>query len=213
MNFKALSAAALLFATTHASAATLSVVVHDADGAPLDQAVVIVDAGLAVDPARSTTVIDQVNRMFVPHVSVVRTGTAVSFPNRDDIRHHLYSFSEAKTFELPLYKGTPAEPVVFDKDGIVTLACNIHDWMLGFVYVTDAPSFVVTGEDGRASFELPARPDYRVTVWHPSLGPETEGRVSVVSSDGDAPLELSVELSAETERGSRRLRRGPGRYR
>ena len=213
MNFRALSAAALLFAATHASATTLSVVVHDAEGAPLDQAVVIVDAGPAKDSPPLTAVIDQVNRMFVPHVSVVRTGTAVSFPNRDDIRHHLYSFSEAKTFELPLYKGTPAEPVVFDQRGIVTLACNIHDWMLGFLYVTDAPSFFVTGENGRAEFELPARNEYRVTVWHPSLGPETEGRVSVVSADGDAPLELRVELEAETERGSRRLRRGPGRYR
>lgn len=213
MNFKVCSAAALLFAATHASATTLNVVVHDANGAPLDQAVVIVDAGPAADSTQATAVIDQVNRMFVPHVSVVRTGAAVNFPNRDDIRHHLYSFSEAKTFELPLYKGTPAEPVVFDRRGIVTLACNIHDWMLGFVYVTDAPSFLVTGEDGRAAFELPARTEYQVTVWHPSLGPETEGRISVVSSDGDTPLELHVELAAEAERGTRRLRRGPGRYR
>lgn len=213
MNFKFLAATTLLLVATHASATTLSVVVHDADGAPLDQAVVTVDAGSVADPAQSTAVIDQVNRMFVPHVSVVRTGTSVSFPNRDDIRHHLYSFSTAKTFELPLYKGTPAEPVVFDTKGIVTLACNIHDWMLGFVYVTDAPSFVVTGEDGRAKFELPERADYRVTVWHPSLGPETEGQVSVVPSDGGAALEVRMELAAETERGSRRLRRGPSRYR
>jgi plastocyanin len=203
----------LLCGAVRVDAATLTVTVHDADGVPLDQAVVVVDAESAAALRPMTTVIDQVNRMFVPHVSVVRTGTAVHFPNRDDIRHHLYSFSEAKTFELPLYKGTPADPVVFDQSGIVTLACNIHDWMLGFVYVTDAPSSVVTGEDGRAAFELPARARYRVTVWHPSLGPETEGRVSEVASNGDAPLELRVEITAETERGSRRLRRGPGRYR
>jgi plastocyanin len=213
MNFRRLLAALLVSVATPVGATALSVVVHDAEGAPLDQAVVIVDAGLATASARSTAVIDQVNRMFVPHVSVVRTGTAVSFPNRDDIRHHLYSFSEAKTFELPLYKGTPAEPVIFDQAGIVTLACNIHDWMLGFVYVTDAPSFVVTGEDGRAEFELPAGTEYRVTVWHPSLGPESEGRVTEVPPAGDTPQTLRVELAAETQRGSRRLRRGPGRYR
>lgn len=213
MNSEALLAVLLLAFATTAGAGTLSVVVHDADGAPLDQAVVVVDASVTAGPQRSNAVIDQVNRMFVPHVSVVRTGTAVNFPNRDDIRHHLYSFSEAKTFELPLYKGTPAEPVVFDKRGIVTLACNIHDWMLAFVYVTDAPSFAVTGEDGRAAFEVPARSAYRVTVWHPSLGPETEGRVSEVAAHGDDPLELRVQLAAESERGSRRLRRGPGRYR
>lgn len=213
MNFRFLLAAFLAAAPMSASAAELRVIVHDSNGAPLDQAVVIVDAGLGRDTARSTAVIDQVNRMFVPHVSVVRTGTAVSFPNRDDIRHHLYSFSEAKTFELPLYKGTPAEPVIFDQAGIVTLACNIHDWMLGFVYVTDSPSFVVTGEDGRADFVLPEQSKYRVTVWHPSLGPETVGRVSEVPSAGEASLTLRMELAAETQRGSRRLRRGPGRYR
>ena len=213
MNSRVLAVCLLFAATVPAGAATLSVTVHDADGVPLDQAVVVVDAGAATDPPQTTAVIDQVNRMFVPHVSVVRAGTAVHFPNRDDIRHHLYSFSEAKTFELPLYKGTPAEPVVFDRTGIVTLACNIHDWMLGFVYVTDALSSAVTGEDGRADFELTGSAPYRVTVWHPSLGPETEGRVSEVSPDGDAPLELTVEIGAESERGSRRLRRGPGRYR
>lgn len=213
MNFKIIPAVVLLSVATYAGAATLSVAVHDADGTPLDQAVVIVDAGSAAEPALPTAVIDQVNRMFVPHVSVVSTGTAVNFPNRDDIRHHLYSFSEAKTFELPLYKGTPADPVVFDEQGIVTLACNIHDWMLGFVYVTDAPTFVVTGEDGRAQFELPARAQYRVTVWHPSLGPESEGRVSEVSSAGEAPLTLRVELAADPARGTRRLRRGGNRYR
>ncbi len=213
MNFRFLLAAILVSTVSPVGAAVLSVVVQDASGTPLDQAVVIVDSEATLAPARSTAVIDQVNRMFVPHVSVVRTGTAVSFPNRDDIRHHLYSFSEAKTFELPLYKGTPAEPVIFDQAGIVTLACNIHDWMLGFVYVTDATSFVVTGEDGRAEFELTARAEYRVTVWHPSLGPESEGHVSEGSSSDGAPQILRVELAAETQRGSRRLRRGPGRYR
>jgi plastocyanin len=167
-------------------------------------------AGPPPAPGRAT--VDQVNRTFDPHVSVITTGSAVLFPNRDDIRHHLYSFSEAKTFELPLYKGTPAEPIVFDKAGIVTLACNIHDWMLAYVYVTDARWSAVTDGDGRAAFALPEHDRYRVTVWHPSLGPDTPGRVHELDR-GDGTLELMVELNPAAERGSRRLRRGAGRYR
>ena len=99
----------------------------------------------------------------------VRTGTAVSFPNNDDIRHHVYSFSEAKKFELPLYKGVPAEPVVFDQAGTVVLGCNIHDWMLAYVYVVDTPWRLVTDEKGAGVLDdLPAG-RYRVDVLHPRL--------------------------------------------
>lgn len=204
----------LLLAAAPAGAAELRVAVHDPDGDPLGQAVVVVEApgAAAATPPRPTATVDQVNRAFDPHVSAVRTGTAINFPNRDDIRHHLYSFSEAKTFELPLYRGTPTEPVVFDQAGIVTLACNIHDWMLAFVYVADSPWLAVTDEDGRVRFTLPEQASYQVTVWHPSLGADNEGlRYDVVG--GSETAELAVELEPGAERGSRRLRRGTGRYR
>ena len=216
MNSRIAAVVMALAAAAAAPAAAVELVVdaHDADGRALSQVVVTVDAlpRVGPPPVADTATVDQVNRTFDPHVSVIPQGTAVLFPNRDDIRHHLYSFSEAKTFELPLYKGTPAEPIVFDKAGIVTLACNIHDWMLAFVYVTDARWATVTGTDGRAEFTLPEHDRYRVTVWHPSLGPDTEGMVHELER-GDGALELVVELEPTAQRGTRRLRRGAGRYR
>ena len=214
MNSRIAVAVFALAAAAPAAAVELVVAAHDPDGHALSQVVVTVDAlpRVGPPPAPGTATVDQVNRTFDPHVSVVPRGTSVLFPNRDDIRHHLYSFSEAKTFELPLYKGTPAEPVVFDRPGIVTLACNIHDWMLGYVYVTDAQWSAVTGADGRAEFTLPDHDRYRVTIWHPSLGPDTEGIVHELER-GDHALELKVELEPTAQRGARRLRRGAGRYR
>ncbi|WP_460890864.1 methylamine utilization protein, partial [Ramlibacter alkalitolerans] len=82
-------------------------------------------------------VMDQVNSEFQPRVLVVTKGSRVRFPNSDTIRHQVYSFSAAKRFELPLYTGTPPEPVVFDRAGVVTLGCNIHDWMKGYVVILD----------------------------------------------------------------------------
>ncbi len=112
-------------------AGTVNVAVIDSQGAPVRDAVVYAEPVGAKPGARShSAVIDQVNQQFVPYVSAIQVGTAVTFPNHDNIRHHVYSFSPAKKFELPLYAALPAEPILFDREGIVTLGCNIHDWML-----------------------------------------------------------------------------------
>jgi hypothetical protein len=93
----------------------------------------------------------------------------VSFPNKDNIRHQVYSFSPAKKFELPLYSGTTAPPVLFDKPGVVILGCNIHDWMIGYIYVSATPFFAKTGPDGRVDIRNIPAGDYLVRVWHPRL--------------------------------------------
>ena len=119
-----------------------------------------------VPPRSSTALIDQVGREFVPLVSVVQTGALVSFPNKDNIRHQVYSFSPAKTFELRLYSGTQASPVVFDKPGLVTLGCNIHDNMIAYALVVDSPWFAKTDAAGKALLDgLPAG-DYEIHAWH-----------------------------------------------
>ena len=129
---------------------------------------------------------DQKNRMFIPHVLPVQTGTAVSFPNSDDIRHHVYSFSSAKPFQLPLYKGTPANPVIFDKPGVVTLGCNIHDQMSAFIVVVNTPYFEKTGSSGRVALDVePGR--YAVHVWYPDM-PE---RTQTVTVTGDEKIDVS----------------------
>ncbi|MGD8577398.1 MAG: methylamine utilization protein [Thiohalophilus sp.] len=114
-------------------------------------------------------VMDQVERQYSPFILPIQTGTLVRFPNWDEIKHHVYSFSTAKRFELKLYSGKNASPVLFDKPGEVALGCNIHDWMLGYIYVVDTPYFALVDSNGRA--ELRNLPDgkYTATLWHPGL--------------------------------------------
>jgi len=111
--------------------------------------------------------IGQENKTFIPLVSVVQTGTAISFPNRDTVRHHVYSFSPAKTFELKLYAGTPAKPVTFNEPGLVVLGCNIHDHMVAYVMVANTPWQAVTDAQGRAEFEDVPAGEYDLQYWHP----------------------------------------------
>jgi plastocyanin len=86
----------------------------------------------------------QQKKQFVPEVLVVPVGSEVRFPNHDTVRHHVYSFSPAKKFELKLYTGTPANPVLFDRPGVVVLGCNIHDQMVGWILVVDTPYYAQT---------------------------------------------------------------------
>ena len=163
---------ALVFAFP-ALAATIDVRVNDARGRAIRDAVVYaVPEGRVVPAARKTAVMDQKNRMFIPHVLPVQTGTAVRFPNSDDIRHHVYSFSPAKQFQLPLYKGTPANPEVFDRAGVVTLGCNIHDQMSAFIVIVDTPHFEKTGGNGRALLRDLDAGRYTLRVWYPDMRDE-----------------------------------------
>ena len=171
MVFRPLAAILMVCVGPLVAAATLTVDVRNARGAPMQDAVVYAmregrDGGA---PARRTAVMDQKNRMFVPHVLPVQTGTAVEFPNSDDIRHQVYSFSEPKKFQLPLYTGTPANPIVFDKPGVVILGCNIHDRMSAYIIVVDTPYFAMTGRDGRVTLSNLGAGRYVVHVWHPDF--------------------------------------------
>ena len=146
---------------------------HDAHGQAVEDAVVLAMPRnrqlLAGVPAPGRIVIEQIDKEFVPYVKPVYVGSQVHFPNRDTVLHHVYSFSPARRFELPLYSRTEAAPITFDQPGPVVIGCNIHDWMIGHVYVADTPFFAKTGTDGKAVIEnLPAG-DYVVRVWHPQM--------------------------------------------
>src|SRR6185437_11323358 len=134
-------AVTLLLAWPFAScAADLEVAVQDLGAKPLMDAVVYADpVGTVAPQARpgANPKVDQVNKEFVPLVTVVRVGTEVSFPNSDNIRHSIYSFSPAKSFATKLYSGRQAPPVMFDKPGVVTLGCDIHDGMTAWVVIVD----------------------------------------------------------------------------
>ncbi len=182
-------------------AASLQGDVVDAKGAALGNAVVTLQGPAGGVAAPGKAVMDQQEMRFVPSVLAVRTGTSVTFPNRDDIRHQVYSFSPTKRFELRLYQGTPSEPVVFDKPGLVVLGCNIHDWMVGYIYVTDDPWFAVSDAQGKVSFDdLPAG-DYRVTLWHsalPDMQPR-QGEAFKIEGAAAQRFALPVEASSEGE--------------
>lgn len=161
----------LLAVALSAQGAGVTVTLRDAAGAPLEDAVAwVMPLSGQAQPARSTRRVDvaQVNRTFVPFVTVVQVGTQVQFPNRDEIRHHVYSFSTPKRFEIKLYAGTPADPVLFDKPGEVVVGCNIHDQMIAYIYVVDSPWFGKAGPSGTVRLEGLPPGSYELHAWHPS---------------------------------------------
>jgi plastocyanin len=175
--------------------------VADEKGKPIEDAVVSLTplGATPTAPPTATAVMDQHDKEFVPYVLPVYVGTRVNFPNRDNIRHHVYSFSSAKKFELPLYIGTPAAPVVFDKPGVVALGCNIHDWMLAYIYVLTTPHFVKTAADGTARLEGLAPGTYEARVWHPRLRGDTEktGKPLPLAAGEPAQVVFVVSLKSE----------------
>lgn len=207
-NAFALLLSAVLGTPLSTFAASLTLTLTDQNGAPVDDAVIYVTTvnGTkgAVEP--QTVEVDQVNETFVPHVRATTAGSLVNFPNSDHVRHHVYSFSAAKTFEVPLYSGLPAEPTLFDRPGLVTLGCNIHDHMLGYILVLDTPWYAeVRGGTARID-DLPAG-ELAVEIWHPRLlGAETIQRTLGVGADDFATLTEHVELRPE-----RTVRRAPKR--
>ena len=162
----------MLVAAVNAQSAMIAGEVMDQAGQPVADAVVVANPTQGMPPNSSgsavSEVLDQRNREFIPHVLVVRTGTEVSFPNNDKVRHHVYSFSQAKRFEIKLYKGMPPNPIRFDKPGIAILGCNIHDWMISYVYVSDSPYFTKTDVSGHWSLAVPVD-SYKISIWHPYL--------------------------------------------
>jgi len=198
----ALAVASLAGGTPDVRAGDLVVRVLDAKGRPVEDAVVSATSLGARPPTPAQAPraeIDQIDQEFVPHVSVVRLGTQVAFPNRDAVRHHVYSFSEPKKFELPLYKGTPAAPVTFDAPGLVVLGCNIHDWMLAYVYVLDTPWFAKTGADGTARLTGLGAGEYEVRAQHPRAKSEPAAQRTTAGAT-DATLEFRLELKPDFRR-------------
>jgi plastocyanin len=158
-------------AASHAVAAELEVRVVDAAGKPLADAVVFLESPSAERAAKPlvNAEIGQQNRQFTPQVSVVTLGSSVTFPNRDTVRHHVYSFSPAKRFEIKLYVGTPAAPVVFDKTGIAVLGCNIHDTMSAFLVIVATPWYGKTDAAGVLKLTEVPEGTYRLRTWHAAM--------------------------------------------
>lgn len=151
-------------------AAPVAITVRGADGGPLAGAVVTVESPRFAAPVpRAGYAIEQRDIAFQPHVLIVPVGATVAFPNRDRVRHHVYSFSRPKRFDLKLYGREDTRSITFDQPGIVALGCNIHDSMSGFVAIVTTPYAAQTGADGTFRIAgVPAGPAV-VRVWHPSI--------------------------------------------
>jgi len=188
-------ALAALFAAA-AFAGPVTVTVTSPSGAAVEDTVIVFDPLDAKPPAtQNEASIDQINKRFVPRVSVVRTGTQVTFPNSDRIRHQVYSFSKPKPFTLKLYAGSPKTPITFDQPGLVVLGCNIHDNMVAFVGVVDSPYFSKTTSAGTVTLTLPAG-RYRLRAWHPyTLAAIPSQEIKVTA----APLDISLRIQMGSE--------------
>ena len=192
-------AAGIISACAAAHAAELHVSVKDHKGKSVADAVVL---AVPVDPRNAQRAhpppdaMDQVDKQFVPYVKPIYVGSTVRFPNSHNIRHQVYSFSAAKKFELPLYAGSDAPPVIFDKAGVVVLGCNIHDWMIGYIYVSETPFYAKTGPLGTASIGDMPPGEYTVRIWHPSMdrAEDTTSRRIIVAADAAASAEWQIGL-------------------
>lgn len=152
-----------------AQAGQLDISVFDSQNKIVADTVVYLEANFLPSSPRKKVIpndIAQKDKKFMPLVSVVQTGSSISFPNNDTVRHHVYSFSPTKQFELKLYAGTPSAPVLFDKPGTVVLGCNIHDSMVAYIHIVDTPIFGITNSEGKVSFADLQPGSYVIKSWH-----------------------------------------------
>lgn len=189
---------------------TISVVDRDGHAVADVVATATPSAGAPLAPAAAadpkSSVMDQRDLAFLPRVLVIGVGTRVDFPNNDTVSHQVYSFSPAKRFQLPLYKGEFHPPVTFDQAGLVVLGCNIHDSMVGYIYVTPAPYFGTTTAAGRLTFPRVPKGDYQVTIWSPFIAdaPGSLSRTVHVEGDETTLFALAAALRTRPEPRPRR---------
>jgi plastocyanin len=186
--------------------AALEIGVLDRDGRPVSDVVIVATPRHGADAASPTepqphAVMDQLDRQFVPRILVIHTGTPVDFPNSDNVAHQVYSFSPAKRFQLSLYRGHVYPPLIFDQAGLVVLGCNIHDNMLGYIYVTPSPYFGKTGASGTLRLDGLPGGNYEVSAWNPRFNEakdEITQEVQVgVYAQPPVMLRLTKSLSPE----------------
>ncbi|MBI1402245.1 MAG: methylamine utilization protein [Porphyrobacter sp.] len=193
-----LAVAGIASAVAAADGNRYRVQVVDADGLPVRDAVV------ELHSARATSgqirfpwmmAMAQKDRQFVPGTLIVAKGSTVAFPNLDQVRHSIYSFSKAARFEIELYGRDQTRTHSFPVTGTVRLGCNIHDQMRGYIRVTDTPFAGKTDHNGYVTLDgVPGGPA-RLTVWHPRLRAPGNELTSAVTVTADAkPYRLKVEL-------------------
>ncbi|MEJ2913388.1 MULTISPECIES: methylamine utilization protein [unclassified Pseudoalteromonas] len=183
----------LLLLSMSTCAAATTITIKNANNQPLVNAVVWLSgtSTQANNQVSKTYAMSQKNREFTPRTLVVPKNARVEFPNVDSIMHHVYSFSEAKTFELKLYKEQPKAPIIFDQAGVVELGCNIHDWMLGYIVVVDSTVFAITDDNGTVNLTVP-NGQYTLSVWHSGFSDISNVETQSINVS-EAPLHYTVK--------------------
>jgi plastocyanin len=142
---------------------------------------------------------------FVPFVSAIPAGSEVEFPNLDKTRHHVYSFSPAKQFEIQLYAEKPEAPITFDTPGIVALGCNIHDYMQAYIYVAESSLVAVSNQNGQLTWSDVAPGSYQLYLWHPwLLEPRQPVVLDIVMPVQTAAYSLAVDLTQQKPQAPQR---------
>ena len=186
-------------ACSSALAASVEVQVVGSDGKPLPDAVVFLESPAAQAASKPVvgTEVKQAARRFTQRVSVVTVGSEVRFPNHDTVRHQVYSFSPAKTFELKLYAGTPSSPVLFDKPGIAVLGCNIHDAMVAWIVIVETPYHGLADAQGVVRLANVPVGTFHLRTWHPGLAPGAPALDQVLAVPaGGSKLSVKLPLMA-----------------
>jgi len=143
--------------------------------------------------APATIRISQTNAQFEPFISVAQTGARIEFPNNDSFAHHVYSFSKALSFDVPLYNDSKVPFIQAERSGIVAFGCNIHDWMLGYLLIVDTP-FYGRLHQGRIDFDAVPFGDYEIALWHPSMPDFYVNKTQVSSASQQVALHLPTGL-------------------
>ena len=152
------------------------------------QAVVTLEGNEKSAPLAGAMV-DQRDKLFAPHVSIITVGTTVSFPNNDTVFHNVFAYFNAKKFDLGVYPRGSTKKVRFDKKGIVALLCNVHSEMSAYIYVADTPYYAVTDKQGRFDIRHVPPGTYTLRVWHES-GAVLNETVTVTASGAPTTLRL-----------------------
>jgi plastocyanin len=189
---------ALFGSATPSLATTLTVTVKTPSGQPVKDAVVTLPAPGPHDQVKFDWPMrmSQQNKQFEPFVLIAPLGADVGFPNLDSVRHHVYSFSTAKRFELKLYGHDETRVVHFDKPGTVALGCNIHDTMIGFIRVVDTPYAAKTNAAGVAVLHDVPQGHLPLEIWQPYLkGRDNAMSIAiVVPAQGDAAEMVTADV-------------------
>lgn len=191
---------ALTLPAAPAAAANVTVTVRSPDGRPVENAVVSIES-TATRPGTPPAFhypprVSQKDIQFHPFVLLVPKGATVSFPNFDRVRHHVYSFSSAKRFELKLYGQEEDRSVTFDQPGAVALGCNIHDQMTAFIMVVETPWAERTDAAGRVTIRGVPNGPATLRVWHPQAVAKGNELAMQLPLSGDVARAVELKIGA-----------------